>query len=180
MPLGPLSWHLHFSSAYEGDAGLLWARRLQGVFKLMLDRNNYPLVFHCIAGQDRTAAVAFILNGLLGVAEDDLARDWEVSGFHNASTLFAHWRLYDRLVAGFDRIRRATLQEKIENYSSISALRVTISRHSAALCWRVIEPLARRWRSARRQDGGGAATLSESPRPHRDAHLHVAACSQAG
>lgn len=116
-PLGPaVAWHLHSSSAYEGMQGSFGRDAFREVFKLLLDRNNYPLVFHCIAGQDRTAAVAFILNGLLGVAEDDLARDWEVSGFHNASLLFAHWRLYDRLVAGFDCIRGATLQERIENY----------------------------------------------------------------
>ena len=43
---------------------------------MFLDPANYPIDFHCIAGQDRTGAVAFILNALLGVEEEELYLDW--------------------------------------------------------------------------------------------------------
>ena len=42
-------------------------------------RENYPIYFHCIGGVDRTGAVAFILNGLLGVEQKYLEIDWEHS-----------------------------------------------------------------------------------------------------
>ena len=40
-----------------------------------------PVYFHCQGGCDRTGAMAFLLLGLLGVSESDLARDYELSSF---------------------------------------------------------------------------------------------------
>ena len=50
------------------------------IFRRFLDEKNYPVIFHCADGIDRTGTLAFILNGLLGVSEADLRRDWEASG----------------------------------------------------------------------------------------------------
>ena len=87
------------------------------VFEIFLDEKNYPIDFHCISGQDRTGSVAFILNGLLGVAEDELYMDWEATGFWNKKTEFRHSERFDRLVNGFkDNVPGATIHEKIENY----------------------------------------------------------------
>ncbi|MCQ2378111.1 MAG: tyrosine-protein phosphatase [Victivallaceae bacterium] len=44
---------------------------------LLLDEKNYPLVFHCINGKDRTGTLAYILLALLGVGEKELLLDWE-------------------------------------------------------------------------------------------------------
>ena len=51
------------------------------LFKVLGDRDNYPLLFHCSIGTDRTGAVSFVLLSLLSVSEDDLYRDYLFSNF---------------------------------------------------------------------------------------------------
>ena len=87
------------------------------VFEKFLDKSNYPIVFHCISGQDRTGSVAFILNGLLGVSEEDLYRDWEATGFWNRNTTwFVHANLLDKLVKSLDSYEGDTINDRIYAY----------------------------------------------------------------
>ena len=117
-PLGEtVTWAHISSSAYSGMQSPWGRKSFEKVFRVFLDERNYPIVFHCIAGQDRTGAVAYILNALLGVSEDELAVDWEVTGFRNRNPNFNHERLYDRLTAGFqERHPAATVRERAEAY----------------------------------------------------------------
>ena len=55
---------------------------LKSIFKLFADKRNYPIVFHCSQGADRTGAIAFLLNGLLGASYDDLVADFEITSFY--------------------------------------------------------------------------------------------------
>ena len=50
-------------------------------FDLLADENNYPLVFHCIQGKDRTGALAFVLGTLLGATYEDMVLDYLFSNF---------------------------------------------------------------------------------------------------
>lgn len=103
-------------------------------FKVFLDESKYPIIMHCIAGQDRTGAVAFILNGLLGVEEEELYLDWEVTGFWNPSAMFRHEHLFDKLVEGFKTWPGKNLNEKIEGKRPFSTLDVQpFSHYSNAL-----------------------------------------------
>ena len=116
-PLGPdVSWVRVPSSAYGGMAGEIGKKAFAKVFRVFLDAKNYPIDFHCIAGADRTGAVGFILNGLLGVAEDELYKDWETTGFHNRSVDFNHASRFDKLVAVFNKYPGGTVQARVEAY----------------------------------------------------------------
>ena len=117
-PLGPtVPWHMYPSWPYGGVTCKQGSAAFKQVFTLFLDEKNYPIVFHCIAGQDRTGAVAFILNALLGVDEDQLYLDWEETGFRNRGHQFCHARLFDKLVKGFnDSFPAPTLRESAEKY----------------------------------------------------------------
>jgi len=44
-------------------------------------RENKPVYFHCAAGRDRTATLAILLEGALGVSESDMAKDYELTYF---------------------------------------------------------------------------------------------------
>lgn len=44
-----------------------------------------PIYFHCSYGADRTAVVAFVLNGILGVSQSDLDKDYELTSFSGES-----------------------------------------------------------------------------------------------
>lgn len=117
-PLGDTVKWYHVSSAAYGGMGRESGRlAFAKVFRLFLDRDNYPLVFHCIGGADRTGAVAFILNGILGVDEEELRRDWEMTGFSWDGLEFSHKsRGFEDLVNVFRQYPGDTLCEQICGY----------------------------------------------------------------
>ena len=114
-PLGDsVRWFHISSSSYRGIFNRWGSRSFAEVFRVFLDEANYPIVFHCIAGQDRTGAVALVLNALLGVDEDELYLDWEATGFRNRNPSFCHAKLFDVMVDGFrTKYPAATLHESI-------------------------------------------------------------------
>ncbi|MBO7535938.1 MAG: tyrosine-protein phosphatase [Bacilli bacterium] len=54
---------------------------LPALFEILANEDNYPILFHCSIGTDRTGVVAFLVNGLLGVSKEDLYRDYLFSNF---------------------------------------------------------------------------------------------------
>ena len=54
-------------------------------------KDGKPVAFHCRIGADRTGAVAFIIEALLGVREGDIARDYELTSLtsFNSNRRFA-------------------------------------------------------------------------------------------
>lgn len=70
---------------------------LKESFKIFGDIKNYPIVFHCSAGADRTGWVGFFLNALLGVSEDVLIKDYvftSFKGIRQASTAIRYLKNY--------------------------------------------------------------------------------------
>lgn len=60
--------------------------QLKTVFDALADRNNYPLYFHCWGGADRTGCLAFTIEAILGLDEENLMKNFEltsVSGLGN-------------------------------------------------------------------------------------------------
>lgn len=77
-PMGPTVAYVHRSSlAYKEIFTPKGMKAMGENFRLFCDRKNYPVFFHCIGGADRTGSLAYVLNGALGVAKEDLERDWE-------------------------------------------------------------------------------------------------------
>jgi protein-tyrosine phosphatase len=50
-----------------------------GVLRLIADASTAPLVFHCLAGKDRTGIVAALTLALLGVDDETIADDYTLS-----------------------------------------------------------------------------------------------------
>ncbi len=55
------------------------------VFETIADANNLPVVFHCVQGKDRTGFISYLIEGLLGVSEIDIYRDYLFTNFSSAS-----------------------------------------------------------------------------------------------
>lgn len=51
------------------------ARELRDAFHVLGRKASHPVLFHCAGGRDRTGLLAFLLEALVGVREDDLFRD---------------------------------------------------------------------------------------------------------
>ena len=49
------------------------------IFDLFADANTYPIYFHCAGGGDRTGTIAFLLEAMLGLSDDDLITEYELS-----------------------------------------------------------------------------------------------------
>jgi len=111
-----VAWFHYASRAYGGLESEAGREAFAQVFRVFLDPRNYPVDFHCIAGQDRTGSVAFILNALLGVDEEELYRDWEISAFRNSSIAFNHRRHFFGLLKVFDAYPGKNINEKVEKF----------------------------------------------------------------
>ena len=51
-------------------------------FEILLDESNYPLLFHCTAGKDRTGFGSVLLLTALGVAWDDIMEDYLLTNIY--------------------------------------------------------------------------------------------------
>ena len=89
-------------------------------FRVFLDPANYPIAFHCSGGRDRTGTLAYLLNGLLGVSDDDLERDFEATWLRLPEESLNDNRFGGRSLANvltvIDGYAGATRAEKIAAY----------------------------------------------------------------
>ncbi len=117
-PLGAsVAWVQVSFHQYDGMVGKEGKSTFAKVFRVLCDEKNYPLIFHCASGRDRTGSLAFILNGLLGVDEEELYKDWEATGFGDNQP-FRHETSFLFLIKGLRNAHpRATWQETLEAYA---------------------------------------------------------------
>ena len=75
-------------------------------FRIFCDRKNYPIYFHCIGGADRTGTLAYVLNGVLGVARHDLETDWESTFYSRPPSTPISWCREEAFNDGFSKYGR--------------------------------------------------------------------------
>ena len=85
---------------------------LREILADLADKSHYPMYMHCTYGTDRTGTIVFLLQGLLGVSEEDMNREYALSGFFNQSYLDSE-RL-QTVYNGLQGIPGETINEKIE------------------------------------------------------------------
>lgn len=61
----------------------IWQQLIQFVFDNV--RYGRPMLFHCAAGADRTGTLACVLEGLLGVDQSDIDKDYELTCFYTGA-----------------------------------------------------------------------------------------------
>ena len=83
---------------------------------VMLNPANHPVVFHCSAGKDRTGTLAYILEALLGVSDEDKFRDWVALVLSSTDTQFSPTGAYDPLVAAFNAYEGVTQNDKVVSF----------------------------------------------------------------
>lgn len=78
-PLGQSVNYYNCPMEWEGNMWLDNRDEIIYMFSILSKAENYPLVFHCNIGTDRTGMMAFLINALLGVSESDLLTDYMFS-----------------------------------------------------------------------------------------------------
>lgn len=114
-PLGESVKYIHLPFKTGGRYLLNNTDKLPELFKILSDETNYPLVFHCSIGTDRTGVVAFLVNALLGVSEEDLYRDYLFSNFANIGGMRRTSALDDYLKT-INTYQGDTLSERVKNF----------------------------------------------------------------
>jgi protein tyrosine/serine phosphatase len=87
--------------------------------RLIADPSTAPLVFHCIAGKDRTGIVSALTLSLLGVDDETIADDYALS--EDAEP--AAWAYYRRLKPDLVRPAHITISPREAMLAFLTALR---------------------------------------------------------
>lgn len=67
-----------------------WRTNLRTIFDAVT--HNEPVYFHCSAGADRTGTLACVIEGLLGVSQSDIDKDYELTCFSTGTDTDNHSR----------------------------------------------------------------------------------------
>ena len=102
------------SPAYGNIFAKTNADNLRRIFADLADRGNYPMYLHCTYGADRTGTIIFLLQGLLGVSEEDMLTEYKLTGFFNSS--YAGTNKIQPVYSGLVGVPGKTINEKIRNY----------------------------------------------------------------
>ena len=82
-------------------------------FSDLADESNYPIYLHCTYGRDRTGTVCYLLEAVLGLSDENLRREYEMSVFNDS---YADFESFAGLTTMLSMYEGATTQEKAENY----------------------------------------------------------------
>lgn len=88
---------------------------IRKILNFMAEKDNYPMAFHCNIGTDRTGAIAFLIEALLGVSIDDIYIDYvysnfgKIGGTRSSEVISSYIKLVDEFSG-------STLQERVYNY----------------------------------------------------------------
>ncbi len=96
-------------------------KQLVKIMREFANKDNYPIMFHCAAGRDRTGTIACMLNALLGVAERDLYIDYEISYFaldatNDKPSIAGKVNEFKSILTYLHTFKGETLAEKTANY----------------------------------------------------------------
>lgn len=115
-PLGADVAYYHIGMNWAGHLVDLNRPKLREIFEILSKEENYPIIFHCSIGTDRTGVVAFLVGALLGMSEEDLYRDYLFSNFAYIEGARELTTIKNTYVADVKGSEGTTLAEKARNY----------------------------------------------------------------
>lgn len=95
-----------------------YAAQTKALMRQIVDNviHGEPTYIHCQAGADRTGVIAYLIEGVLGVSQADMDRDFELTSFYpsySRTRLDSNWRA---LVGHLNTISGTTLRDKMVNW----------------------------------------------------------------
>lgn len=95
-----------FSSSYKSS--------VKEIFCDLAKEENYPMYFHCTYGADRTGTFVYLLQGLLGMSEQDMVREYQMTGMTTRE--YATSTRMDAVAEKIAQFPGETTSEKIEYF----------------------------------------------------------------
>ena len=92
----PVKAYAEFMAEEQADA-------CRAVFSLFADETAYPIYLHCWGGADRAGTVVLLLNALLGVENEPLLLDYEMTMFSVWGERSRNSELFQGLMAALDQ-----------------------------------------------------------------------------
>ena len=97
-PFPEIAWTqysaIKFLGVVERNPGLTAGLYRQAIKEIIsfLQTDKRAVYFHCEGGADRTGTLAFLIEALLGVSENDMSKDYELTTFRSSSTSNSYQR----------------------------------------------------------------------------------------
>ena len=97
-----------------------WETYLRCVIDAVTHRE--PVYFHCTAGADRTGTLACVLEGILGMSQSDIDKDYELTTFYSGSGSDANARLRNEsdwkgLINSINAVSGETFRDKCVHFA---------------------------------------------------------------
>lgn len=106
--------HIHYDAASYSAVFKEYGRKtIRNVFADLADQSKYPVYLHCTYGADRTGTVCYLLGALLGMSEEDLLREYELSALYHTWVDSQGMRGF---IAELKEFEGATIQEKVQTF----------------------------------------------------------------
>lgn len=123
-PLGEDINYVNCPMYYEGSAVIghtsaakdaFNKENIKKMFETLGNVDNYPIVFHCTQGKDRTGALAYLMETLLGMNINDIYHDYL---FTNMSKIggYCNYKAFSGYNYYLNKLEGESLKEKAFNY----------------------------------------------------------------
>lgn len=86
---------------------------IRRVFSDLADESKYPVYIHCTYGRDRTGTICYLLEALLGLDEESLMREYELTALYYGGVEPVEM---DKFIYSMQMYAGDTMQEKTEKY----------------------------------------------------------------
>lgn len=133
----PLGSDIYYTCAknynwYSVSNNDAWKTNIRCAFDAVA--HNEPVYFHCAAGADRTGTLACVLEGLLGMSQSDIDKDYELTSFYSGTTADSASRRRNEsdwigLISGINAYSGNTFRDKCVSF--VETLGFTIDEINA-------------------------------------------------